>query len=246
LLLEPGKGGNFIYAPDGTQIALSTPETLSLINADGANRRDILTFPVIYTNGGWNYYPQPVWAPDSGHLRVAIPPQDALNNPNDFTFVWHIPADGSMPHMAGEFVSIPAYVSPPQISPDTNKVVFLAAAGEAFDQLELRHLDLTDSSQTVLYAGNVNLHNWNPDSVRFVFSQDFGADFYLGQIDTPPNNIADVPVFQNLEWITAERFIFTSGDYENRELRIGTHNNPSTIIARPFGETFTFDFYPKP
>jgi Tol biopolymer transport system component len=246
LLLEPGLGGNFTYAPDGAQIALTTPESLSIINADGSDRRDILTFPVIFTNGGWNYYPKPVWSPDSKHLRVAIPPQDALNNPNAITLVWHIPSDGSIPHLAGEFVSIPAYVDPPLISPDTNKVIFLAAAGEAFEQLELLHLDLADGSQTVLYVGNISLHNWNPDSVRFVFNQDFGADFYIGQMNTPPNNIADLPVFQNLEWSSVEQFIFTTGDYENRELRIGTRKNPSTIIAQPFGEIFTFDFYPKP
>jgi Tol biopolymer transport system component len=246
LLLEPGLGGKFTYAPDGSQIALVTPVSLSIINADGSNRRDILTFPVIFTNGGWNLYPHPVWAPDSGHLRVAIPPQDALNNPQAFTFIWHIPADGSMPHMAGEFVSIPAYVSAPLISPDTLKVIFLAAAGEAFDQLELRFLDLTDGSQTALYAGNISLHNWNPDSVRFVFTQDFGADFYLGQMDTPPDNIADVPVNRNLAWLSVDQFIFTSGDYENWELRIGARNMPSAIIAQPFGESFSFDFHPKP
>ena len=246
LLQEPGQGGKFTYSPDGSQIALVTPNSLSLTNADGSNRRDILTFPVIYTNGGWNYYPQPVWAPDSGHLRVAIPPQDALNNPQAFTFIWHIPADGSIPHMAGEFVAIPAYVSAPLISPDTQKVIYLYAVGEALDQLELRLLDLTDGSQSALYTGSITLHNWNPDSDRFVFAQNFGTDFYIGQLGVPFDAIADASVRQNLEWISPDQFIFTSGDYENRELRIEVLNEPSTVIAQPFGESFTFDFHPKP
>jgi Tol biopolymer transport system component len=246
LLLEPGQGGKFTYSPDGSQIALVTPESLSLVEADGSNRRDVLTFPVIYTNGGWNYYPQPVWAPDSSYLRVAIPPQDALNNPQAFTLVWHIPADGSMPYMAGEFVSIPAYVSAPLISPDTRKIIFLFAPGEAFDQLDLQLLDLADGSQTDLYTGNISLYNWNPDSSQFVFTQDFGTDFYLGQKDSPAEAIADVSVTKDLAWLSVNRFIFASGEYENRELRIGSPKISSTVIAQPFGETFSFDFYPKP
>jgi Tol biopolymer transport system component len=246
LLFEPGSGGEFTYSPDGKQLAIVTPGSLSIVNADGSNRREILTFPVIYTYSEWQIYPQPVWAPDSGHLRVAIPPQDALNNPNAFTLVWHIPADGSLPHLAGEFVASPAYISIPLISPDTNKVIYLNVAGETFEQLELSLFDMTNGRGTTLYAGNLKLHNWNPDSVRFVFSQDFGTDFFVGKLDTPPDHIADVPVFQNLEWASIDQFIFTSGDYENRELRLGTLNSPSTIIAKPFGESFSFDFHPKP
>jgi hypothetical protein len=204
---------------------------------------------VVFADRGWLFYPQPVWAPDSSYLRVAIPPQDPLNNPQAFTLVWHIPADGSMPYMAGEFVSIPAYNSTPLISPDTKMVIYLAVVGEAFDELDLRVLNLTDGTQIPIYAGNISLHNWNPDSVRFVFSQDFGADFLVGETDSSPDNITnitDVPVSRNLEWLTPNQFIFTSGDYENRELRIGGLDSPSTLITRPFGEQFTFDFYPKP
>jgi hypothetical protein len=148
--------------------------------------------------------------------------------------------------MAGEFVAIPAYVSAPLISPDTQKALYLSAIGEAFDQLELRLLDLTNGSQTALYTGNINLHNWNPDSVRFAFSQDFGTDFYLGQVGTPAEQITDVTVTQNLAWLSPDQFIFTSGEYENRELRLGTIGTPSTLIAQPFGESLSFDFHPKP
>jgi Tol biopolymer transport system component len=246
VLFESGKGGKFTYSPDGTQIALSTPESISIVNADGSDRRDILNFPVIFTDRGWLFYPQPVWAPDSTYLRVAIPPQDPLNNPQAFTLIWHIPADGSLPYMAGEFVSIPAYNSAPLISPDTKMVIFLTAIGEAFDELELRVLNLTNGAQTPIYTGNISLHNWNPDSVHFVFSQDFGTEFYLGEIASPPNNLTDVPVRENLEWYTSEQFIFTSGDNRNRGLRIGKLDKPSTIIANSLGEQFAFDFYPKP
>ena len=246
LLFEPGLGGRFTYSPDGNQIAIVTPESLSITNADGSNRRDILTFPAIYTYSEWNYYPQPVWAPDSGHLRVTVPPQDPLTNPLAPTLVWHIPADGSMPHMAGEFVAAPAYVSAPLISPNTNKVIFLVPIGEAFDLFELWIHDLINGSQTTLYAGNISLHNWNPDSVRFVYSKDYGTEYFIGQMSTPPEIIGDVPVRKNLEWLTDETYIFTSGEHEYWKLQLGTPGGVSVVIAQPFGELFTFDFYPKP
>jgi len=247
VLLEPGQGGKFAYSPDGSQIALVTPEALSLINADGTNRRDLLTYPVIYTNGGWNYYPEPVWSADSEYLRLAIPPQDPLNNPEALTIVWEIStAESIVPQMAGEFVSVPAYVSAPLISPDTQKVVFLYAIGEAFDQFEIHLLDMTDESQTAFYTGNISLYNWNPDSIRFVFTQDFGKDFYIGQPDVTAELIGDVPVSKDLAWLSPDQFIYTSGDSENRELRIGVLNESSTVIAQPIGESFSFDFYPKP
>ena len=39
-LLTPGNAGQFYYSPDGSQIALVKPSSISLINADGSNRRD--------------------------------------------------------------------------------------------------------------------------------------------------------------------------------------------------------------
>ena len=245
-LFEPGQGGEFTFSPDGNQIAIVTSNSLSLVNSDTSNRRDILNFPLVYTYSEWHYYPQPVWASNSGYLRVAIPPQDPLENPQAFTFVWHIPADGSLPYMAGEFISAPAYLSSPLISPDTEKIIYLDVAGETFEQLELIFLDLTTGDQNILYAGNIRLHNWNPNSNQFVFSQNFNTDFYLGQPDTPPQKIADFPIRQSFEWLDTEHYIFTSGDVEFRELRIGKHNTPSIIIAQPFGELFSFDFFPKP
>jgi Tol biopolymer transport system component len=246
LLFEAGQGGKFTYSPDGSKIALVTPEKLSVVNADGSNRIEFLTFPAIYTYSEWNFYPQPVWASDASYLRVAIPPQDPLGNPASPTLVWHIPLNDSEPYIAGEFVSAPAYFSKPLISPDTIQIIYLAPEGEVFDVFDLWHLDLTTSYQTPIHIGNLSLHNWNPDSSRFVFSQDFGAQFYVAGNQIPPDIISDVPVRRNLEWISPDQFIFTSGENEYWELRIGTLGEGSTMIAQPFGEFFSFDFYPKP
>jgi hypothetical protein len=39
-LIPSGEGGEFYHSPDGSQIALVTPNEISLIDADGENRRD--------------------------------------------------------------------------------------------------------------------------------------------------------------------------------------------------------------
>ena len=50
VLFEVDKGGFFYYSPNGSQIALSNPQSISLVNADGNNlRKDVLTFPLVGT-----------------------------------------------------------------------------------------------------------------------------------------------------------------------------------------------------
>lgn len=95
ILLPPGEGGEFYYCPDGDQIAIVTSGDISLVDADGGNRRDsVLTFTPIETHSAYDYYPEPVWAADGSSLLVAIPPVDSEVRPTQHTTVWHIPTGG--------------------------------------------------------------------------------------------------------------------------------------------------------
>ena len=53
-----------------------TSGTIRLVNADGSERREAFTYTPVVTRSEFQYYAQPVWAPDSDCLRVAIPPAD--------------------------------------------------------------------------------------------------------------------------------------------------------------------------
>jgi hypothetical protein len=240
--LEAGMGGNFFYSPDGAQIALVTPESLSLINADGSNRRDLLTFPFIYTYSEWQYYPEPVWAADSSALRVAIPPQDPMGNPEAFTFIWHIPADGSLPYMAAEVVTAPAFLESPRISSDLEKLLYLFPAGETYENLELHWTDLNTLGEITYTSGNLRISGWTPDSSRFVYASVDGTHPQLGEIGLAPFALTDQPAARNITWIDDTRFLFLSGFMGARELRVGTPGGPSDLIATLPDDFVGYDF----
>jgi hypothetical protein len=123
-LLTAGNGGVFYYSPDGTQIALVHPENISLINADGSNRRNnALVYDPILTYSEFQYYAEPQWAPDSSFLRVAIPPQDTLGNSTEPTTIWHIPTDGSSAGVAGHVFT--SALSSVTFSPDLAWIAYL-------------------------------------------------------------------------------------------------------------------------
>jgi hypothetical protein len=243
-LLDSGFGGMFFYSPDGAQIALVTPESLSLINSDGTNRREILTFPIIYTYSEWAFYPTPVWAADSSYLRVAIPPQDPLGNPEAFTFIWHIPADGSLPYMAGEFISAPVFRGHSLISPDTLKAIYAKPIGEAFEQFELRHRDLVNGEDTIYTTMAFFLENWSPDSTRFTFSDATTLALNLGELGNLPGPATDGTKSFDLKWVSADRILFfdqpspDSGFY----LHLGSPGGTSIVIAGPFDYPIAYDF----
>ncbi len=245
-LLDTGFGGMFFFSPNGEQIALVTPESLSLIHADGSNRRDILTFPLIYTYSEWTFYPTPIWAPDSTYLRVAIPPQDPLGNPEAFTFIWHIPADGSLPHMAGEFISAPVFRGHALISPDTLKAIYAKPIGETFDQFELRHRDLTSGEDTIYTTMAFFLETWSPDSSRFVFMDATTQNLNLGSIGNLPTVATDGSLSFDLQWVSADRILFSDKPSEDGGfyLHLGAPGGASLVIAGPLDYPPVYDFAP--
>ena len=107
-IFDYGQGGRFYFSPDGGQVALSTPDHISLSNADGSNlRANVLTFPLVGTFSEYQYHPVPVWAGDSGSLRVTIPPEDTMAQPTPPTGLWQIPTDGSPAVQMGSIPAIP-------------------------------------------------------------------------------------------------------------------------------------------
>ncbi len=130
LLLKAGEGGNFYYSPDGEQIALVTPEDISLINADLSNRRtSVLQYPAALTYSEHMYYPEPVWSADSSYLLVDIPPREIMEQPPEPNTIYRIPADGSQPaHLASLY---PIWFRTIFFSPDRTRIIYLTREGPA-------------------------------------------------------------------------------------------------------------------
>lgn len=85
----------FVVSPDGQQVALLSPTSLSFVNADGSNlRRDLLPYAQIAQPGP--LFPVGVWTEDSQAFVMTGSLDEDLANAIDFV-IWRVPADGSPP-----------------------------------------------------------------------------------------------------------------------------------------------------
>jgi Tol biopolymer transport system component len=238
-ILEPGQGGIFYYSPDGKQIALVTPKTITLINADGSNRRDdVLKFTPVNTFSEFLYYPAPKWAPDSSLLHVAIPPKDALSTPDQKTTLYEIPTDGSSARKLGTVTTAPLLA--PEFSPDASRMVFVKVHGAAEDnQRELVIADPNGSNNTVYRTAQLDFNGWAPDSARFVFTE--GSDTRLGQIGVDSVRLlSDTRSATAVDWLKNGQIVFLHKISNGWQIKLGMPGGTSQILISLPGDPDNF------
>ncbi|MFZ6029432.1 MAG: hypothetical protein ACOYYS_17100 [Chloroflexota bacterium] len=249
-LFEFGQGGIFTYAPDGNQIALVKPTSISLVDADGSNLRpNVLTFPSVTTYSEYQYYPKPHWAADASFLRVTIPPAEAMNEPLPPTTLWHIPTDGSAGVQIGEIPAMPFDWPDNAFSPDLERLAYIKQVGEPDANLRELHLANADgSNDAVLYEGEaLSFLHWLPDSMQFVFRQ-FGTGnmhgVHIAQIDGATSTLTTNPEsLRELRWITPERFLATWQTENGVELRLHTRGaSANSFLIDVLSDFPAFDF----
>lgn len=245
VLLPPGSNAaEFFYSPDGTKIALSSPDTIGLMNADGSGRRDLVTYAVINTASEF-WYSVPVrWAPESTHFRAAIPSADPFA-PDPTGTLWHIPADGSpafsLATLSGNFYFISSDYH--WYAPDLQKVAFLRSIGDPAGNVRELHIAGGDGSADSIYvtAPSIQWLGWAPDSQRFVY--EFGDATYLGEIGAAPQPLfSDIARAFEPRWISNDQILFFLGGYGAWQLRLGAPGGTSGVIAAPAGDVVQFDF----
>jgi hypothetical protein len=218
VLFDTGEGGLFYYSPDGNQIALSNPESISLVNADGSNlREDVLTYPYVITYSEYQYHPHPVWSADSSSLRVTIPPHDPLAEPLQPSELWSIPVDGSPGTHLGNSLAIPFAWPDNAYAPDLEHVIFVTPVGDQrSNQRELRIAD-GDGKNVILYdqGESVEFISWSPDSWHFVYEihQGDNQGVYVGSLNTQPRRIVYyTDVIRDIKWLGTSRLVFLFRD----------------------------------
>jgi hypothetical protein len=232
-LLAPGEGGEFYYSPNGSQIALVTPNEISLVDADGGNRRDrVLTHAQVETHSEYEYYAQPVWAADGSALRVAIPPPDPLTGSVQIMTIWHIPTDGNPAWLIRSVATAPS-LDPDLLSfsPDLRFVAYVQLRGsenalpeEAESWLEVRRLGTED----VMASPDVGvLFGWAPASRHFAYLLGRQApQLRIGQWSGkgfPGSVDAGTPVVE-FDWLDAEHYLLTAGQRWSRETEGGSYD----------------------
>ncbi|MDK1028896.1 MAG: hypothetical protein QGD96_06140 [Anaerolineae bacterium] len=248
-IFEFGQSGLFTFSPDGTQLALSYPDHISLANADGSNLRpNLLTFPQVGTYSEYQYHPRPIWAADSNSLRVTIPPQNTLAIPTPPTGLWHIPTDGSPAIQLGN-ISTMAFAWPDNaFSPNLEHIAYANSVGALSDNLRELHIANQDGSGDIVFITGdaLQFEGWAPDGLRFVYSINAGAQrgIYLGNITGGVFTISTAPeTLTQMRWVDNSRFIFFFKNGVVRELRISDQDGTRHAFIDTIPDSLTsYDF----
>jgi Tol biopolymer transport system component len=250
-LFDFGQAGAFTFSPDGAQVVLSTPDHISLANADGNNLRShVLTYPLVGTYSEYQYHPFPIWAADSLSLRVAIPPEDTLAEPTPPTSLWYIPVDGTSATQLGSMNSIPFDWPNNAFSPDMSYIAYVKSVGDPTANQRELHIAYADGSGDIVFATGTSLQfrGWTPDSTRFLYASNSVDDsgLYLGSIGGGVFTISSVhQTMRQIEWVDNDRIIFI---YENpttnaSELRISHQGGTNHAFIDTLTDSFpSYDF----
>jgi hypothetical protein len=231
MLRHPGEGGKFLISPDGQRVVMTTSSRISVMRVDGSDYRTLLKYPTVRIPSEFAYYAQPIWAPDSQSLMVAIPPQDLYYGTTSPTTIWHLPIDRMPPTIVSQ---LPAGYGT-FISPDLSKVVSLRFVRQEADTSMIyeMHISKIDGSDDIVYRTDAMVfQNWASDSEHFVLWLERAQRYYLGKAGTdlvpltePSCNVG------SFSWIDSSHFIYLGGTAGLCELRLGVVGEPSILVA---------------
>jgi Tol biopolymer transport system component len=216
----------FAYSPNGSRLAVSTFQSVSLMDANGSNRTDdVLIYEPVMTYSEFLYYVTPQWSSDGSFLRVIVPPGDPLAEPAQSTAIWHIPGDGSAANQIGS-LNI-AFLAVARLSPELNRIMYITPVTTSPEL----HIANVDGSQDVLYASNARtVESWSPDGERFLFTAGDTHQVQVGRIGENPAPLTEFDTMINTMWINSQYFLFVRPSDTGFEVRLGQLNGQSVAI----------------
>ena len=242
VLMAPETAGDFYYSPDGSQIAITNADFISVVNADGSNRRDLLTFPIVITYSEYNYYPPVTWSPDSSFLRAVIPGEDPLALPPDPTTVWHLASNGSGASPLMSITTAPFFQEIAALSPDLNQLAYITVITPGAPPIVDLHISSADGSSDVIYVnGGYGFEAWSEDNEHFIYTEN-GHYPRLGRLGDPPQDLTGITLMVNPTWVDETRFLYLnrlSGSWELWLRELGT---PGILLASTTGDIIRYDF----
>jgi Tol biopolymer transport system component len=250
-LLEEGEGGRTYYSPDGSKIAIITPQDISTMSADGEYRQDrVLEYPGVMTYSEYQYYPQPAWAADSQYLRVAIPFEDPLAEPPQPVELWHVPAPDfpvagdSASDQATLLASVPAasFIRPPvAFSPDLRRIVYIQRTGDPQQNLRELHLAKADGpdDKVIQTRARMEFLGWSPDGEHYAFSIGDPQSGVIAGVDGALYPLSFNP--DDLSWVDSESNLHVVSLGCAQELRLTNLDGESLVIDRMWDSPVSFD-----
>lgn len=244
-LLLSGWGGEFFYSPDGGQIAISTPSSIILANADASDYRQVFTYESVITYSEYRFYAQPAWSPDGSFLRVAIPPVDPLEQPAQPTSLWTIPSDGSTPVRDGGVLGVSILESPVTYSPDLARLVFLVEVGLPAENMRELRLATYDGQGEWTYQKALQLRfgGWALDSSHFTFKSGGDGEMWFGNVGAPPMPFAPDPYgITDVRWVDGTHYLYVGQEAGLFDLHLASLEGGLTLLDSVPAPPPSFDF----
>ncbi len=245
-LLLTGWGGEFVYSPDGSQIAISQPDKIMLSKADGSGYRPVFSYPAVTTYSEYRYYAMPRWEKDGKSLRLALPPSDPLATPAQATSLWQIPGEGAEARQYGGIVAVPFFEQPVFFAPDLARIAFVKESGAPAENMRELHLAANDGSGDWLYAKAAALHfqGWSPDAEKFAYTLGDTQELWLGSLKEAPRRPGGgMNGVQDLRWVDDERFLFWQANGASLELILANLEGGTILLDSVTGGP-EYDFTP--
>jgi len=240
-LLQDGEGGIFYPSPDGNLIALSSPDSVSLVETSGETFREIFVFDPILTPDLSPYYPGLVWTEDSSAVLLILPPRDAASDTVATTSIWRLPVDGSEPQRLAE---VNTNGGPVMISPDQTRVLYQLNIDPESGAGEL-HATLIDGSEDTILrtATPAFLLGWMLNSRDYTFRSVSDNSILIGSLDQD----GAAPLSTSLlrydpafvpEWVKPDEFLLQTAD----GVYLGYAGSSADLIAKGSPGTIFYDF----
>ncbi len=250
-LIDTSMGGIFYYSPDGNRIALSKPDHISLIDADGSHLQDnVLTFPKVLTYSEYEYTPHPIWAADSSSLLVAIPPEDPLADPRPDTSLWSVLVDSSPPVLLSRFPAMAFSWPDNAISPNLEQVAYSSPISAP--ELNQRRLIIANADGTHAQAfdqgESLEFLAWSPDSQNFIYRILSGTKegLYLGGLaESPIQFFSDPHAVLKIVWLDGIRFVYLVNVTDQWQLHLSDNHAQDLALLDAFtSNSPDFDLVP--
>jgi dipeptidyl aminopeptidase/acylaminoacyl peptidase len=234
-LLPHGEGGRFLYSPDGSQIALMTPNSLSIVNADGSNRReDVLESYEARGMGEYYQFPQMRWSDDNRTLLAAV---SAVDDPyaqeEDAVSLWRVDTETLE---SVQTITLTAFYPSTHLSPDGQKIASWSSdeAGS-----NIRTLSIIDvATGETLYSNTgflVDFIAWSPDSARFIY-RDGDQHLHVANFCGDDRPLEGNEIFISVIWVDEGRYFLHLNE---GEIFLNTIDGNSTRLST---EMTAFDF----
>ena len=241
-MLTPGTGGFFSISPDGGWVAVSQPDSIDVIRADGATvRPDLIRFEPIITYSEYAYKPLVTWGADSTYFIVSIPSHDPLAADAGAT-LYAVGVDGAsqtMTTITGTFL-FDSFVKP---SPDGQWVAYLRNTFDGTTNHTFLQMARTDgSAESGGEAPNgAQLHGWSPDSAWVAYSIPDSGLYVSNTIAVGQPLAEGVQAVKDVVWTNATTVLFTGSVNDHWGLRMTAVGGSLSDLAGPFTNAMVFD-----